>query len=60
MKKIEFYEKYWLINGQPVTPLSEKEKAYWEYVDGTLEIKKSETPISATITINKKINNDSH
>ncbi len=29
MNMIDFYEKYWTVEGKPVPPLDEKEKAIW-------------------------------
>lgn len=33
MKKSEFYEKYWTVDGKPVPPLDEKTKAIWDIAE---------------------------
>lgn len=30
MKPSEFYEKYWTVDGKPVPPLPDREKAIWD------------------------------
>lgn len=33
MKKSEFYEKYWTVDGKPVPPLDPKEKEIWDIAE---------------------------
>lgn len=33
MKRSEFYEKYWTVEGKPVPPLDGKEKAIWDIAE---------------------------
>lgn len=59
MKKSEFYEKYWTVDGKPAPPLSESEKAILDctFVSGCVVVHEPTGIMGASVEeVNWKLN----